>query len=354
MSTEIIAGGLGEHRALSTASGGTALTVAATYIPIPHGVTQLFITPRNFVTAVVAQVAFNPYLIVLKTANRMGSVTDYSKYAQDGSDSTDVTLSSLSTLANGDWLLVGAHLPFRGVYCDVDGTNSTASTTMAVHYWQDTTTDAWADISVTDGTSSSTSLDQDGAVTWTIPSDWKPVPLSEIYTGAYLANGTGTFTGSPVDLKPGRNTITCSGAGTCTITLPTGGYGAVEAGTATISAGAGALTTASSNTVTLSATGTIYVDIQSSAVQFTEAKKSYYWTRWTWDKALDSSTTLNAMLAMNRSTAYMELLSGQSWEEHIMVGPDGLGCIEAKVNGSGAESGNLIVNGATGRNGRFA
>ncbi len=350
MATEVVAGGVGEIRALSTASGGTALSTTAVYIPLIRGTHHLFITPRNFATAVVAKFALNPYLVILKTANRMGTVTDYSNYAQDGSTDTDVTLSSLSTLANGDWLLVGAHLPFRGVYCDVDGTNSTASTTLAVHYWQDATTDAWADTSATDGTKSSTALDQDGLVYWTVPTDWKTVRLTDIYTGAYLADGTGTFTGSPVDLTPGDNVITCSATGSCTITLPTGGYGAVRAGTATISAGAGVLTTASANTVTLSATGTIVVNIQSSAVQFTEAKLPLYWTRWTWDKALDSSTTLNSMLSANRSTAYAELMSGQSFEERIFVGPTGVGCIEALVN---AGTGNLIVNGASSRDGGF-
>jgi len=350
MATEIYAGGVGEVRALSTAGGGTALTTTATYIPLIKGSHHLYITPRNFATGVVAKVSLNPYLVILKTANRMGTITDYSVEAQDGLDATDVTLSSLSTLANGDWLLVGAHLPFRGVYCDVDSTNSTGTTTLAVHYWQDTTVDAWADITATDGTKNATALDQDGLVYWTVPTDWKTVRLNEIYTGAYLTDGTGTFTGSPIDLKPGRNTVTCSATGNCTIVLPTGAQGVAKSGTGTVTSSDVNLTTASSTTVAMSSTGTMLVDINSPAPATPWAKIPLFWTRWSWDKALDSTTTLNAMLCANRSTAYMELLSGQCFEQRILVGPGGFGCVEALMN---AGTGSLVVNAASARDGGF-
>lgn len=119
MGNEVFAGAVGEFRTASTAAGGTALTTTATFIAIPDGTHHVFITPRNFATAVVAKVAFNPYIQVLKTANSMVAFTDYSKYAQDGDAATDVDLDSLDTLANGDFLLVGSELPFRGVYVDV-------------------------------------------------------------------------------------------------------------------------------------------------------------------------------------------------------------------------------------------
>lgn len=343
MGTEVYAGALGECRILA-ASKGAACTTTASFTAIPRNTTHLFLTPRNFSTAVVVKYALNPYLVILKTANRMGTVTDYSNYAQDGSSDTDVTLSSLSTEANGDWLMVGAHLPFRGVYCDCDSKNSNASV-LTVQYWQDTTTDAWADTSATDGTDSGgAALGAAGLVYWTVPTDWKPVPLTDIYTGAYLADGTGTFTGSPVDLKFGINTITCSVAGTCTVTLPTGGYGEVRAGTATITSGAGALTTASANTVTLSTTGTVIVDIKTHPLNYIEAKTPLYWTRWSWSGALDASTTINSMCAASRSTAYAELVPGQAKELKIHRGATGLGCVEHLTD---AGTANLIIVGAT-------
>ena len=66
----------------------------------------------------------------------------------------------------------------------------------------------------------------------------------------------------------------------------------------------------------------------------------------------DTSVTMNSLVAANRSTAYLELIAGQPWEERVQVGEiGGIGCIEAKVN---AGTGNLIVNVATERGGEFA
>ena len=184
MGKEVYAGAVGEFRTASTAGGGTALTTTATYIAVPDGTHHIFLTPRNFATAVVAKVAFNPYLHVLKSTDAGVTFTDYSKYAQDGSASTDVDLDSLDTLLNGDFILVGAELPFRGVYVDVDDThpNGTAST-LSVFYWKDDTVDAWADASATDGTDSGgATIATDGLVYWTVPTDWIRAKLCDIYT----------------------------------------------------------------------------------------------------------------------------------------------------------------------------
>jgi hypothetical protein len=56
------------------------------------------------------------------------------------------------------------------------------------------------------------------------------------------------------------------------------------------------------------------------------------------------------MLCANRSTAYMELLSGQTFEQRVFAGVGGFGCVEAKMN---AGTGNLVVNGASARSGGF-
>lgn len=180
MGTDIYAGPLGETRAASTASGGTVLGTTAVLIPLPKGTKHLFITPRNFATAVVAKLAFNPWLVVLKTTDNLATVpTDYSESAQDGSTSTTILLNDFSTLAAGDFLLIGSHLPFRGVAIDVEAANGGAASALTVAYWDAVT---WTSISATDGTvASSKTMAVDGNVTWTVPTGWKAESLRNIF-----------------------------------------------------------------------------------------------------------------------------------------------------------------------------
>lgn len=106
--------------------------------------------------------------------------TDYSSEAQDGDAATHVVLSSLDTLANGDFLLIGSHLPFRGVWCDVDGSNAAGdSTTTAIHYFSG----PWTALSVTDGTDTGRPFAQDGLVYWTMPTAglWLEGKLKDMY-----------------------------------------------------------------------------------------------------------------------------------------------------------------------------
>jgi hypothetical protein len=215
---------------------------------------------RNYSTAVVAQIALVPYLSVMKTADNLATITDYSANAQDGSASTDITLSSLDTIANLDYLMVGSHLPFRGVAIDVDAANGTASVLTVKYRKSD---NSWADISKTDGTASGgATFAVDGNVTWTMPTDWIPCKLTD--TGAI--------------------------------------------GTAVPNSGS-----------------------------------MLYWTRWEVSVALDSSTTLNSMMALSRSTAYYELPTGRLIEQEILQGPNGWAGIEARTD---AGTLNLIVNAA--------
>ena len=269
MATETLSGPLGELRAASTAGGGTALTTTAVRTVLPLGTKWVSLTPRNFSTAVVAQILTNPWLTVLKTTDGGATFTDYSTEAQDGSTSTSVVLSSLNTLLNGDALYVGSHIPFSGVAIDVDGTNSTASVTLEVKYRKSDNT--WATITPTDGTASGgTTLAQDGSVTWTVPADW----------------------------------ITCS-----------------------------------------------LTDTGDSTVVGSNPGGELYWTRWAVDVALDASVTLDHMLSINRSTVYAELVSGQTFEEAVTVGPGGIASVQARTD---AGTASLIVNASTRQNGRFA
>src|SRR5688572_15941194 len=131
---ETLSGPLGEIRRASALTG-TAMSTTAALTLLPKGTAHVYLTPRNFSTAVVVGVAVNPYLIVLKTDDLLVTAPDdYSDAAQDGSTTTDIVLSSLDTAANGDFLYVGSHIPFRGVTVDVDAANGTASV-LTVKYW---------------------------------------------------------------------------------------------------------------------------------------------------------------------------------------------------------------------------
>lgn len=266
MATETIAGPYGEVTAASTAGGGTALTSTAVRIVLPLGTKHIDLVPRNFSTAVVVQWLKNPWLTIFKTADSLATEpTEYSVEAQDGSTSTSVTLSSLGTAAQGDYLYVGSHVPFSGVSIDVDAANGTASV-LTVRYRKND--DTWADTSATDGTDNGgATLGVDGSVTWTVPADWKSARL---------------FDTGDTDLNIGLG------------------------------------------------------------------KQELYWTRWEFSAALDSSTTLDSMIAINRSTTYHEIPSGMAWKEAVTVGPGGISSIQAKTD---AGTANLIVDCAA--RGRF-
>jgi len=79
-------------------------------------------------------------------------------------------------------------------------------------------------------------------------------------------------------------------------------------------------------------------------------QKPLYWTKFTVNGALDSSTTLDHILAVNRSTGYFELLSGQPLELLDKVGFDGMGCIQAITD---AGTANLVVNLAVEKDGEY-
>src|SRR3990167_7981445 len=151
MAQEIITGeAFGEERLASTAGGGTALSTTAAFIRLPRYTKYISMVGRNFATAVVAKYHLNPWLTILKTADALVTApTDYSNAGQDLSASAaGVVLSSLDTLANGDFLLVGAEFPFRGVLCDVNAANGTASVLTVAYRKND---DTWATTSATDG-----------------------------------------------------------------------------------------------------------------------------------------------------------------------------------------------------------
>lgn len=177
MATEIIAGPWGEVTTAGTAGGGTALSGTAGRIFLPPGTKDLSLIPRNFLTAVVAQWLPCPWLTVIKTGDLLvASVVDQSYALQDNSTGTSVDYNSLDTIANGDAIYVGSHVPFSGVAIDIANTNAGSNTTLTVKYRKNDNT--WADISASDGTAAaSKSFAQDGNVTWTVPTDWTSARL---------------------------------------------------------------------------------------------------------------------------------------------------------------------------------
>ena len=181
MPTEILGANLG-HQRIAGASKGVACTTTAAFTPFHQGTEHIDIVPRNLSTAVVVKYAFCPYLIILKadSADGLGGhLEDNTQVAQDGSPATSVTLSSF---AAGRALYVGSAIPFRCAHVDVDGANSTGSTVITVSYWNGS---AWVDTSDTDGTiSGGISLAQDGAITWTVPSEWQLATLNQLAAGA--------------------------------------------------------------------------------------------------------------------------------------------------------------------------
>ena len=185
---QVVSGAAGEVRGAG-ASKGVALTTTAAFTALPLGTNYVTLMPRNAATAVVVRYALNPWLIIVKTTDAfaaVGNATDYSEEAQDGSTATLVTLSSLSTAANDDYLYVGAHVPFRGVDIDVNATNGNASV-LTVKYRKNDNT--WADITATDGTTSGgATLAQDGTVTWTVPTDWLSASLRSIGADGFNPN----------------------------------------------------------------------------------------------------------------------------------------------------------------------
>jgi len=127
-----------------------------------------------------------PLVACFKTTDNEATFTDYTSEATDKSTSTSVVLSSLDTAANGDYWYVACKYKYGGIWVDVDGTNSTATDTMTGYYWNGV---GWTNITITDGTSSgSVCLAQDGAITWTVPSDWKPMLLSDLFPSGTITN----------------------------------------------------------------------------------------------------------------------------------------------------------------------
>lgn len=266
--TSNLNGPFGEWRRASAAVGNAitaGATAAAAFQAFPVGAQYAYLEGRNYAgTAAVISFACNPWLRILKTTDSLATatgVTDYSALAQNNKPVTGaVVLSSLATTAA---LWIGAEIPFRGVFADIQATNSNTATAVTA-YWS-ATGPTMATLTSADGTFSGVAtFNVDGGITWTVPTDWT---VGTLRTIAGAVNG-----------------------------IPYSG-------------------------------------------------ESLYWVKLTVSAALDASTTLDQLLAMNRSTNYASLSSGRPGIEMLLpTGTGRYGCIEAITDVGTA---NLLVNVAT-------
>jgi len=185
MATETRGAPWGETRGIHTTAGGMALQVDAAAVlrtvPIPNGTRELEFSIRNAQSSAKSVLwAVNPSLIVLHTADALATApTDATNKMRDGIAANVLVLDSLDTAGNGDFIYVGAKIPFGGVAVNVTAANGTSSVLQVKYY--DVGDADWKDIEDTDGTlSSGKTFAQDGNVTWTMPKqdeEWKRISL---------------------------------------------------------------------------------------------------------------------------------------------------------------------------------
>jgi hypothetical protein len=104
---------------------------------------------------------------------------DYSDEVTDGSTSTVAVLDSLDTWANWDAVFICTPVPADAFTVTVSAGNDNASTLTCYYRKNDNT---WADTSATDNTKvGSDTLQQNGTITWSAPSDEAPMYMFGIH-----------------------------------------------------------------------------------------------------------------------------------------------------------------------------
>lgn len=279
LASDSFGGPLIDGRTITTAGGGTNITstlTAAQVLPFLNNVKHVVAQPWNFTTAVVMQALLCPYLWILKGSAiasqppQAPTLTDYSVVGQTPAG-TGVPLSSLSTLALGEALYLGADEKFGGVAVDMSAAVNSNAATLLVEYWNGT---KWVSLAATDGTASAgATFAQDGLVTWTMPA-------AGAWAKAQLSDGLAS---PPTALPPSLRAN--------------------------------------------------YLVADSNALP-------QYWTRWSVSAALDASTVPTTMIALNQSTAYMEILPSNVLEFRSVKAHGGIAALQVK---SDAGTYSLIV-----------
>lgn len=114
-----------------------------------------------------------------KTVNIGVAYTDYSAAVIDNSAGTVADFSSLDTVANGDWVIIGSSTgPVMGAAWDSTTPNGNAAT-FTLEYWDG---DSWESLAnSTDGTASGgATFAVDGQMTWDLPTDWAASAINSI------------------------------------------------------------------------------------------------------------------------------------------------------------------------------
>ena len=124
----------------------------------------------------------------MKTVNNGANYTSYLTEVTDNDNAQSAVLDALSTVANGDWVIVGYSSPFLGLILDLKSININASV-MTIQYWNGA---AWTAFSTSHNFNTACdytsylgkSLQRGEAVIWSrSPTDWAQSTISG--TSAY-------------------------------------------------------------------------------------------------------------------------------------------------------------------------
>lgn len=162
-------------------SRGETITLAtgrafATSIGFPPGFNAVDIEVTSSTIEAIL-VSFAPRIAHLYFYDdSLGTWTDFTTEATDRNTASLVNLSAMQT---ADRLYVAGTKIHDGLRINVVGTNG-SGTANAV--WEYPTAGSWTNLSATDGTDSTATLDQDGVVTWTPPATtlWVAARLQDI------------------------------------------------------------------------------------------------------------------------------------------------------------------------------
>ena len=293
-----IAAELTEIRAASAASGGTALTNVLGVISIPIGSEWVSITARNFSGAAVARVLLNPRLTIVVTTDAL---------ATSGVHPNQLFPNEPTTITDFPTQVISDEM-------------------------------------------------QDG--------DTEDFALDAIDTAA---NNDFIYVGAPLPFRGARITAGSDPQNTAsvlTVKYPTGSGGSSTgaANWTDISDTDGTESGGASFAQTGNVTWTVPTHWQKRSlsnlgdtiIKESWALQSLYWTRWEFSASTEATWNVAEIRALNRSTAYAELIDGQNIESAI--DSNSVACVEALTDDGTA---NLVVNVAildstlTGKKGEF-
>lgn len=107
------------------------------------------------------------------------SATAYVNLIANLSDRVATTGSgtTLDAMQTTDILYIGCEEQFGGVYVDMTASVNANAAVIDAEYWNGS---AWTDLTETDGTASGGAMfAQDGAITWTVPTDWATTTVNK-------------------------------------------------------------------------------------------------------------------------------------------------------------------------------